>query len=89
MQEIANVHSTIYETTGGKVRKKKVAMCGCKWKNRKIIDKLTNSAMNKEQIKQIVVNTSAKTLDVQENQSFMQKDEFECAKKYLHYLKYQ
>ena len=45
--------------------------------------------MNKEQIKQIVVNTSAKTLDVQENQSFMQKDEFECAKKYLHYLKYQ
>ena len=64
MQEIVSCCMKIHEATGSKVQKDKVFECCWKCKDNLIINFNVDIKLNEEEIKQIMVNESIKTLGV-------------------------
>ena len=88
MQRIMNIYTSLYEATGGKVQQVKIVLYCWQWKyvqGKQIIERIdTEIVVHGQEIKQLAVDESTRTLGVYLNPTLCWKGQFEIMRKKLH-----
>ena len=88
MQKIMNIYTSLYEATGGKIQQVKILFYCWKWKyvqGHQIIERVdTKIFVHGQEIKQLEINESTRTLGVHLSPSLCWKGQFEVMRKKLH-----